>query len=64
MITPVLALIFYAVDPVLGVVIAVVMPSVVAMDSNGDYSEVLLVVFLAVAFFFVRRAAINDLEEQ
>lgn len=56
MITAVLAGIFYVVDPMLGVIVALVMPSIVAMDSNQDYAEVLIMVFLLGALFFVRRA--------
>lgn len=62
MIVAVLSLIFYVVDPMLGVVLALVLPSVVVLDTTGDYSEVVIVVILAVALYFVRKVSILDSE--
>jgi len=53
-ISAVVALIFWMLDPMLGVIMAVVLPSVVAMDSTGDYPQVYVVVFLAFGLWFVR----------
>jgi uncharacterized membrane protein YqaE (UPF0057 family) len=61
-IVAVLSLIFYVVDPMLGVVLALVLPSVVVLDTTGDYSEVVIVVILAVALYFVRKVSILDSE--
>jgi len=57
-----LALIFYVVDPVLGVVVALVTPSVIALDNNGDYAEVIVVVIFSLAVYFVRQS-MTDIDE-
>lgn len=54
MITAILAGIFYAISPILGVIVAVVMPSIVALDVNGDYAEVIIVVFFLLAMHFIK----------
>lgn len=63
MIAAIVALIFYVVDPMLGVIMALILPSIVAMDTEGNYAEALLVVFFAVALFFVRKAAFMEKED-
>ena len=55
MITAILAVIFYAIDPLLGVIVAIVMPSIVALDSNGDYAEVIVFFMFSLAMYFVRK---------
>ncbi len=55
MITAVLAGIFYAISPELGIVVALVTPAVMTLDMNGDYAEVVIEVFWFLAMFFMRR---------
>jgi len=63
MITAVLALVFYIFDKHAGILIAIVMPTVVAMDTDGNYSEVLVLVLFATAMIFVRKTAFEEREE-
>jgi len=58
----ILALIFYVVDPVLGVLFALISPAVIALDSNGDYAEVVVLVVFTLAVYFVRQS-ITDIDE-
>jgi hypothetical protein len=57
MITPIVSLIFYIVDPVLGVILALVLPYALALDDpmNNDYGHTLVTIIFAVTVFFVRR---------
>lgn len=57
MIVAVVALIFWALSPTLGVVVALTLPSVLAADTDGSYSGAYLVVMLALALFFFRRVS-------
>jgi hypothetical protein len=63
MITAFVALLFYIVDPLLGIVLALVLPSVLALDTDGSYGQSLLVLLLAVAVYFVRAVAFKKDED-
>jgi hypothetical protein len=52
-----IAIIFFAIDKHLGVIMAIVIPAVVGADGNGTYAEVLVVVLFALAVWFVRKIA-------
>lgn len=56
------ALIFYIVDPLLGIILALVLPSVVGMDTTGEYGNTLLAVVFAVVVYFVRKVSFDQEE--
>lgn len=56
------ALIFYIVDPLLGIILALVLPSVVGMDITGEYGNTLLAVVFAVVVYFVRKVSFDQEE--
>jgi len=60
MIPAFLAAIFYAVDPMLGLIVAIVSPAVLARDTDGSYGSVLVMVLFFGAIFFVRRVSIEE----
>lgn len=62
MITVIAALIFYIVDPMLGIIVALVFPYAVALDTSGDYAEVVVALIFAVAVYFVRKVAFDQEE--
>jgi len=57
MIVAFISLFYYAVDPMLGVLVALVLPSLVALDTTGDYSEVFVFLILAGAVYLVKRTS-------
>ncbi|MBI5945356.1 MAG: hypothetical protein HY864_13385 [Chloroflexi bacterium] len=63
MITVFIALIFYIVDPMLGIILAVGLPALVALDSTGEYSHALGGIMFAVAVYFVRKVGFDQEEE-
>lgn len=60
MITGFIALIFYVIDPILGVILALVLPSIIALDSTGEYGQALVTIIFAVALYFVRKVNLLD----
>lgn len=62
MIVLTLALIFWIVDPMLGVIMALCLPSVMALDTDGSYASVLVAVMLAIALYFFKRLAFKNSE--
>ncbi|MBI3167259.1 MAG: hypothetical protein HYZ22_02190 [Chloroflexi bacterium] len=62
MITVIAALIFYIVDPMLGIIVALVLPYAVSLDTTGDYAEVVVALIFAVAVYFVRKVAFDQEE--
>lgn len=62
MITVIAALIFYIVDPKLGVIVALVLPYAVSLDTSGDYAEVVIALIFAVVVYFVRKVAFDQEE--
>ena len=62
MITVIAALIFYIVDPFLGVIVALVLPYAVSLDTTGDYSEVIVAIIFAVVAYFVRKVGFDQEE--
>lgn len=56
MIVAILSLIFYVIEPMLGLIVAVVMPNILTLDTNGDYAEVIIVIMFALAVHFVRKS--------
>jgi hypothetical protein len=62
MITVIAALIFYIVDPMLGVIVALVLPYAVSLDTSGDYAEVVIALIFAVVVYFVRKVAFDQEE--
>ena len=63
MITLIGSLIFYVIDPMLGIIVALVLPSAVALDLTGEYQYVFVSVFLILAFYFVRKVGQETLED-
>jgi uncharacterized membrane protein YobD (UPF0266 family) len=59
MITAILAGIFYIADPFLGVIVALVVPSLIALDSDQTYYSLGAVIMLYIAFFFMRKTRIE-----
>jgi len=57
MIIAVLSLFFYIIDPLLGLIMAIVLPSVLALDTTSTYGEILVIGLLGVAVYFVRKSA-------
>jgi len=55
-----IALIFYIVDPLLGIILAVVLPGVIALDTSGEYGHVLAGVMFAVVVYFIRRVGYSE----
>jgi len=55
MLVAILSFIWFVVNPIMGVITALVMPSVVAMDSDGEYSEVVIVTIAQIVLYFVYR---------
>ncbi len=55
MITAILAGVFFILNPTLGVIVALVMPSVIGLSKDGNYSQVIAVVFLFIAFHFLQQ---------
>jgi len=62
MITVIASLIFYIVDPMLGVIVALVLPYAVSLDTSGDYAEVVIALIFAVVVYFVRKVAFDQEE--
>lgn len=62
MITVIAALIFYIVDPMLGLIVALVLPYAVSLDTSGDYAEVVIALIFAVVVYFVRKVAFDQEE--
>lgn len=60
MITVIVSLIFYMADPMLGVIMALVLPLAVSLDTTGEYSYVIAAVIFGVSAFFVRKVGILD----
>lgn len=56
------SLIFYVVDPMLGVIVALVLPSALALDTTGEYSSALVSIIFAVAMYFIRKTAFSSEE--
>jgi len=57
MIIAILSLFFYIIDPLLGLIMAIVLPSVLALDTTSTYGEILVICLLGVAVHFVRKSA-------
>jgi len=60
MITLFVALIFYIVDPILGVIMALVLPAALALDTTGEYSSALASIIFGVVVYFVRKVAYKE----
>jgi len=60
MIVSFLSLFAYAVDWQLGVIWALVLPQLVALDTNGNYAEVFVFVILSIAVRFVKISMQDD----
>jgi len=56
MIVAFLSIFAWAMDKELGIIFALVLPSLVALDTTSDYSEVFVFVILAIAVKFVKYA--------
>jgi len=56
----VISLFFYIADPILGLIMALVLPSILSLDSDGSYGEILAFVLLGIGIYFVRKAAFAD----
>ena len=63
MIVLIISLIFYIVDPTLGIILAITLPGAIALDSTGEYRQVLVGVMFAVAVYFVRKVGHETLED-
>lgn len=60
MITVIVSLIFYMADPILGVIMALVLPIAVSLDTTGEYSYAVVSVMFAAVSYFVRKIGILD----
>ena len=60
MITAILAGIFFVVDPFLGVIVALVTPSIVALDYTNEFYEVGALVIIYGAMYFMRQMRIEE----
>jgi hypothetical protein len=49
------ALLFYIVDPYLGIIVALMAPGIIGLDTDGNYSELLTFLLFVVGVFFVRQ---------
>jgi len=54
MITAFLSVIFWFVDPFLGLIVAVVSPAVIALDSDNSYGHLLAMVLFFAGVYFVK----------
>jgi hypothetical protein len=59
----IIALIFYWLDKELGIIMAIVSPTVLAMDTDGSYKEMFVLVFIGLGFYFVRKIGMEELHE-
>jgi len=59
-----LALIAWYVDRYLGIIMAVCLPSIVAMDTDGSYSEVYVAVFFSLAMLLVKRISLRSTNDE
>lgn len=64
MITVIVSLIFYMADPMLGVIMALVLPIAVSLDTTGEYSYVIASVIFGISAFFIRKVGILDEREE
>lgn len=55
MIAAIASLIFYIIDPMLGIIVALLAPSIIGLDMDGTYGELLVFLLFAVGAFMVRR---------
>lgn len=55
MIAAVCALVFYMIDPRLGIIVAVLAPGIVGLDTDESYSDLLVFLLFAVGALFVRK---------
>lgn len=62
MIALIIALCFYAVNPSLGIIMAVSLPAIISMSTNGEYGEVIVACVIAIGFHFMR-SSISGMEE-
>jgi hypothetical protein len=62
MILSTVSLIFFVVDPVLGVITALVLPSVMALDVDNSHSYLLAYVLFASAILFLRNLISSRME--
>lgn len=60
MITAILAGIFFVIDPILGVIVAVVTPSLIALDYTNEFIELGAIVIFYGAMFFMRQMRIEE----
>ncbi len=58
-----ISLIFYVVDPMLGIIMAVALPSIIALDSTGEYGHALVGVIFGFALYFVRKVGFDNSED-
>lgn len=59
MIALLLALIIYVVDPSLAIVFALIVPGVLSLDIDGNYSHLFVAVILTATFFFIRKVSMD-----
>jgi len=62
MIVPIMSLLFYVIDPFIGIILALVLPVSISLDTNGDYAEIVITFLFASAMAFVRKLS-TDREE-
>ena len=63
MIIPIVSLIFYIVDPILGVIVALILPYALSLDntsSTGDYSYTIVGIIFSVVSFFIRKVSFDQ----
>jgi|GEM_PF-4779130 len=63
MILPIVSLIFYIVDPVLGVIVALILPYALSLDDTstaGDYSYTIVAIIFSLVAFFLRKVSFDQ----
>ena len=62
MIVPITSLIFYMVDPILGVVMAIVLPYAISLDNSlsGEYGNTVVAIIFGVVAYFIRKVGFDQ----